>query len=128
MRTIASRASTIMNGLWTGGTVGLRVVGRKAISELNRRYRGVDAATDVLSFPADDPAHHGDIALCWELAVRQARANGNAVEDEALALVCHGLLHLAGYRHDTAEGDAEMTGRTVELCRAAGTEVSTFGH
>lgn len=109
----------------------MRVGGDALLRELNRAYRGVDSATDVLSFPAGPGAlrHHlGDIALSWDAALRQARANGNSVEAEAAALLAHGMLHLAGYDHPDASAQIEMDEKTRELCRLAGYEVTNFGH
>lgn len=117
--------------LFERGTIALRIVDAAAMRQLNRRHRGVDAPTDVLSFPAGAGSlrgHVGDIALCWDAVVRQARENGNAAEAEAAAVVAHALLHLAGHTHDTAERQAEMDAQTVALCRMAGYRVSGFGH
>lgn len=117
--------------LFPRGRVGLRILDDPAIAVLNQRFRAVDTPTDVLSFPAEPgspEAHVGDIALSWPTALRQAAANGNAPLDEALALVAHGLLHLAGHTHDSAADDAAMHAATLDLLAAANTEVTTFGH
>jgi probable rRNA maturation factor len=118
--------------LFPGAQVALRVLDSAAIQGLNREFRRVDQPTDVLSFPADRDSlargHAGDIALSWNAVLAQAAQNGNSPEAEACALLAHGLLHLAGYDHDTDEADAEMTERTLALCRLAGYEVSCFGH
>jgi probable rRNA maturation factor len=115
--------------LFPTATVALRVVDDAAIRRLNREFRGVDEATDVLSFPGEGLAGHGgDIALSWDAVVRQARANGNTPADEAAALVIHGLLHLAGWDHADAAGQEAMDARTRELCQSAGIEVKFFGH
>jgi len=127
---LTAAADRIAETLFPTRLVGLRIVGAGAIRELNRSYRCVDEPTDVLSFPADDAtaSHAGDVALCWDAAVAQARANGNAAEAEALALIAHGMLHLAGFDHPDAAGQEEMDRRTRELCCQAGYEVSIFGH
>ena len=113
------------------GVVALRAVSAAGIRQLNRDYRAVDQATDVLSFPSsceNQHGHAGDIALCWTAVERQAQSNGNTVETEAVALVAHGLLHLAGFDHDSDKADRRMTDLTVKLCREAGIEVRDFGH
>ncbi len=115
--------------LFPAATVALRVVDDAAIRRLNRDFRGVDEATDVLSFPADDlPGHGGDIALSWDAVERQAKANGNSPAAEAAALVIHGLLHLAGWDHADAAAQDAMDARTRELCQSVGIEVKSFGH
>jgi probable rRNA maturation factor len=84
---------------------------------LNRRYRGKDYATDVLSFPViADPLegsrarrpvenrHLGDIVIARGVAGRQARAAGHAGPEELRILALHGLLHLLGYDHERDKG------------------------
>lgn len=75
------------------------------VRDLNRDYLGVDAPTDVLSFPAaeTDPqsgrAYLGDIIISVPRAAEQARAAGHSLADEVQLLVIHGVLHLLGYDH-----------------------------
>jgi len=82
-------------------------VSDKKIRELNRQFRGVDKATDVLSFPADGPddGELGDIAISIETAAVQAKENGLKFEGEIAQLILHGLLHLSGYDHETDNGE-----------------------
>jgi probable rRNA maturation factor len=77
----------------------------KRIRELNRQFRGVDKATDVLSFPEDDPDSLGDVAISVETAERQAKDNGLSFDNEIAQLILHGLLHLSGYDHETDNGE-----------------------
>ena len=93
--------------------------------ELNRRYRGVDRATDVLSFPAGADARApdrplGDIVIARGVAIRQARATGHSPADELKVLALHGLLHLLGYDHEEDEG--EMARLERRLRRKGGLE------
>ena len=81
------------------------------IRELNRRFRGIDSATDVLSFP-DAVAERqrqgqnlGDIAVSVERADLQAKENGLRFDEEISQLILHGLLHLCGYDHETDNGE-----------------------
>ena len=75
-----------------------------AIRELNARWRRVDEPTDVLSFPADEPARVGDIAISIDRARAQAGEIGHSVEDELEVLLLHGMLHLLGHDHETDRG------------------------
>ena len=89
------------------------------VHELNREWRGKDKPTNVLSFPMlerDDllalapdgpPEMLGDLALAHETCAREAAEKGIALAEHAAHLVVHGLLHLAGYDHETSDADAE---------------------
>jgi len=90
------------------GTVTVVVTTDRRMRTINREWRGVDRATDVLSFPAgDDPGpakHLGDLVIARETAARQARAAGHAFSTELRVLALHGLLHLLGYDHERDSG------------------------
>jgi len=72
----------------------------RRIQELNRTFRGMDKATDVLSFPADEPGMLGDVVIARGVARRQAREAGHDLPTELRVLALHGLLHLLGYDHE----------------------------
>jgi len=80
-------------------------VSDKKIRELNRQFRDVDKATDVLSFPAEEPNNLGDVAISVETAATQAKENRLSFENEIAQLILHGLLHLSGYDHETDNGE-----------------------
>jgi len=94
------------------GRVSVLLTTNRAIRSLNRRFRGKNKATDVLSFPADPmpgrlnaadtPA--GDLAISVEIARQQAARQGHALTCELKILILHGLLHLAGHDHETDSG------------------------
>lgn len=83
-------------------------VSEQRIRRMNREFRGKDRPTDVLSFPGanDDLAGSslGDVVISAETAARQASKNGLSFEQEIAQLVLHGLLHLAGFDHETDGG------------------------
>jgi probable rRNA maturation factor len=93
-------------------------VSDRSIRKLNRQFRGVDKATDVLSFPADEPDNLGDVAVSLETAARQAKENGLSFENEIAQLILHGLLHLSGYDHETDNG--EMNRMELKLRKRLG--------
>jgi len=103
-----------------GSTATIAFISDKAIRQLNRQFRNVDKATDVLSFPADyaDKLNLGDIAISVETAARQARENGLTFDEEVAQLILHGLLHLAGYDHETDNG--EMNRLELKIRRRLG--------
>ena len=88
------------------------------IRELNRTYRGVDEATDVLSFPAGDfpNAPLGDVAIAVPYADRQAQTRGVPLEQELAYLAIHGVLHLIGFDDET---DVDREGMMREMNRVA---------
>ena len=81
------------------------ITGDAELRRLNRDFRGMDYATDVLSFPSATPAHHlGDLAISLGRARVQAREFGHDIEHEVEILMLHGLLHLLGLDHETDSG------------------------
>lgn len=124
----------------TDAEMGIAVGSDAEIQEYNRDYRGVDAPTDVLSFPAQGTAqdgrieradipeelrseidrHLGDILIAFPYAKRQARHFGNSAADELLLLAVHGTLHLLGYDHATPEEEAAMWAIQEEILAAWG--------
>ena len=99
-----SRAKRVA-GLQGAVTVLLTTSGE--LRALNRRFRGQDRATDVLSFPAELAGRRkyaGDVAISAEIAAQSARRLGHSTADEIRILVLHGLLHLGGYDHEADHG------------------------
>jgi probable rRNA maturation factor len=98
--------------------VSLVLCGDPAIRALNKRWRGFDKPTDVLSFPQLEgeaspqpkgaPIALGDVVISLPTARRQAREAGKPLVDELALLWVHGLLHLLGYDHATKKGAARM--------------------
>jgi len=86
------------------------------MKSLNRRFRGKDKPTDVLSFPAEPGARKqfaGEIAISAEIASQNARALGHSPAEEVKILVLHGVLHLRGYDHQCDNG--QMARREKQL-------------
>jgi probable rRNA maturation factor len=101
--------------------VTVRIVGSREGRLLNRRYRGRDYATNVLTFVYDaETPLSGDIALCAPVVRREARAQGKSVDAHYAHLLVHGMLHLQGHDHAAAEAAAEMEAREVVILRRLG--------
>ncbi|MCC7117604.1 MAG: rRNA maturation RNase YbeY [Anaerolineales bacterium] len=98
----------------------------RQLHELNRDFLGVDAPTDVLSFPSEelDPEtgaeYLGDILISIPRAIQQAQAAGHPVEAEAQLLVVHGVLHLLGYDHAEAEEKTRMWNEQAKVLERLG--------
>jgi len=101
--TFATRALNAIGKNESSATIAF--VSDKRIRELNRQFRGIDKATDVLSFPAEEESNLGDVAVSVETAATQASDNGLSFDDEIAQLILHGLLHLCGYDHETDNGE-----------------------
>ncbi len=126
-------------GRWPGGpvAVGLIVTNDEGIREMNREYRGINAATDVLSFPLqeyespehpkvvfpqppDEPLSLGDIVLSYPRAVEQAREYGHSLERELAFLLVHGVMHLLGYDHEDLAQTDQMRQEEEKVLQSLG--------
>ncbi|HRL12447.1 MAG TPA: rRNA maturation RNase YbeY [Aggregatilineales bacterium] len=103
--------------------VSVVITDNDGVAALNLEYRGIDAPTDVLSFPSEplpeelrdalgdedeDAAYLGDLVIAFPYASAQAEREQHALDDSLGLLVVHGTLHLLGYDHDTPERKAVM--------------------
>src|SRR5690554_1394503 len=98
----------------------------RTIHELNRDYRGKDRPTDVLAFAAQEAEVFvgpvellGDVVISLETARKQAKDRGWAIAAEIRFLLAHGLLHLLGYDHQTADEERRMLAMGDVLAAAA---------
>ena len=113
LREVARRA-VAPEGLSGPHLLAIHLLDDDGLRAANRARRGVDAPTDVLSFPLlprlqpgepefalppDAPQHLGDVLISYERAVAQAAEYGHPVERELCYLLVHGILHLLGYDH-----------------------------
>ena len=103
-------------------SLSIRITDDEEIRSLNDQYRGIDKATDVLSFSADftdpdiDSRYLGDIVISFIRAEEQAVKRGHLVDEELQLLVVHGILHLLGFDHadpDEKERMWELQGRIL---------------
>lgn len=93
-------------------SLGVRFVGDREMRRVNRQFRGLDKATDVLSFPGDE-GHLGDILISVPTARRQAGEAGHGVDRKLKTLLLHGILHCLGYDHETDQGEMERLERKL---------------
>ena len=106
-------------GLGADVELSLSLVDDAEIQALNREWRDEDAPTDVLSFslvegssfpPTAGPPTLGDVVISVDTAARQAAARDVTLEEELIHLAVHGLAHLCGYDHATADEERVMFG------------------
>lgn len=94
--------------------VSVSIVDGAQIKDLNRDFRNIDRVTDVLSFPIGDKNPEtgeivlGDIVLCAEKVISQAKEFGHTRKRELAFLTCHSMLHLLGYDHIEEDDRLEM--------------------
>ena len=102
----------------------IRVVDEEESRQLNRRYRGKDKPTNVLSFSYGDDqlpdtidAGHllGDLVICASVVSREAEESRQLLDDHWAHLTIHGVLHLLGYDHDTPQHADEMESIEIQL-------------
>ena len=103
----------------------VRVVDREESRRLNAMYRGKDAPTNVLSFPADLPPGVelpllGDIVICAPLVEEEARGQNTTLMDHWAHLTVHGVLHLRGYDHLTDDEAAVMEALETRILTGLG--------
>lgn len=97
-------------------SLGVRLVGDRLMREANRRYRGLDRTTDVLSFPGGATAegrHLGDVLISIPTARRQAIEAAEPLGRELRRLLLHGVLHCLGHDHETDGGEMERLERRL---------------
>lgn len=122
------------------GTVSLSFVDDETIRKLNKQYRQVDHATDVLSFAMTENEDEmfsqpngvnaaanmerllGDVVIAVPTALEQSKAYGHSLEREIGFLFVHGLLHLIGYDHHDEAAEEEMFSLQEEILHRAGLE------
>jgi probable rRNA maturation factor len=104
------------------GEIGVRLTGDPELRELNRQWRGIDRATDVLSFGYDDPPGErvsGDLVVSLDRMAEQARRYRVSRGRELARLVVHGALHLSGHDHHREGERARMRAAEAKGMRAA---------
>lgn len=116
-------SESALRGLGYGDSeLSVLITGNDEIRALNKEYRKIDKATDVLSFPMEDTEMLGDIVISYEKTLSQAREFKVTVDEELGRLLVHGLLHLLGYDHvkggrqakEMREKEEEVLGRLKE--------------
>jgi probable rRNA maturation factor len=109
------------NGVLGDIELGVSIIGDAKMHEFNKKYRGIDSTTNILSFALEDPisvaqlqhvpkvgfvkspdkvTYLGDILLSYPMVVKDAQLEGVTVEQELLFLVQHGTRHLLGIHHE----------------------------
>ncbi len=106
----------------SGASACLLLTSDEHVRELNLKFRGIDASTDVLTFPAGDHAGEqlGDVAISVPFAARQARRRGVSLSQELGYLAIHGALHLVGFDDETDDERDRMVHEMNRIAVEAG--------
>lgn len=123
-KTIAQLAGATLEAIGrAGASLTVAFVRDQRMRNLNRQYRGLNRATDVLSFPNSDELsdesmfetaeYIGDVVISTDTALRQAEEANHSFEREVSELVIHGALHLCGYDHETDRGEMNRLERRL---------------
>lgn len=113
----------------TRAGISLVFVGESEMKSLNRKYRGKNRPTDVLSFSQIEGADKfvkapskdvilGEVVICLPYAEKQAKSAGHSLKFETVILLIHGILHLVGYDHERSEKDAEAMEKLEEKIKS----------
>ena len=117
-RAVARAAATTRST--RGAELAIVLTDDSAIRVLNRDWRGVDKATNVLSFPAKNGGpkpHLGDIVLAFETIAREAKSEHKPFTHHVAHLAVHGFLHLVGYDHEREADALEMEQTERDILR-----------
>ena len=120
-----ARRALAAEGVPTPAELSVVITDDETVQDLNRRYRAIDAPTDVLSFgpgsddafmtPPGSPHQVGEIVISYPEAARGAEEAGGAIDEELAHLLVHGILHLLGYDHESPEEGRAMRAREEAL-------------
>jgi probable rRNA maturation factor len=126
-RVLAALARRVLaaEGVSAPAELSIVVSDDETVRELNRRYRGVDEPTDVLSFglgaedefvtPPGSARQLGEVVVSYPMAARQAKEEGHTVEEELAHLTVHGVLHVLGRDHESPEEARAMRAKEEAL-------------
>lgn len=117
-------AHAALGGRGDAGDLTIRIVDEAESQELNRRYRGKDKSTNVLSFPYDGEALDmpvlGDLVICAPVVNREAAEQQKDPRAHWAHMVVHGCLHLLGYDHEADLEAEKMECREREILAGFG--------
>ena len=125
---LLNAADAALKHMGIDGDITILLADDEGMRGLNRAYRGIDHATDVLSFPFNEgeallgfPGNYiGDIAISYPKARAQAEQYNHSLERELSFLTIHGVLHILGYDHGHDESEGDMFSLQEEILESAG--------
>lgn len=128
-RALANRVARVFTAMVPGKRrmqISVSFVDRATMQRLNKKYRGKNRPTDVLSFCLSDETTsgrrniEGEILFLYEQAKRQAKERSHTTREEITFLLVHGLLHVVGYDHETPRDRARMFPLQTRIAKKLG--------
>ncbi len=129
----------VTQGVVSSAELSVVITDSEKMMALNKQYRDANEQTDVLAFstrestdnnevpfvqPPNGILHLGEIVICYPQALMQAKEHGHSTNREIALLIIHGILHLLGFDHNTAELERQMRTREYAILKSIGKEVS----
>ena len=113
-------ANAAIDKVYKDSEVSITLVDDKQIHKLNKKYRGINKPTNVLSFELGDDILLGDIFISLDTVKREAVAAGISVEEHTAHMIVHGILHLQGFDHLTDVQAKVMEGKEIKILKKLG--------
>ncbi len=113
-------ANTAISAVYKDSEISITLVDDKQIHALNKKYRGIDKPTNVLSFELGDDVLLGDIFISIDTVKREADEAKISVEEHTAHMIVHGVLHLQGFDHIKENEAKIMEGKEVQILKKLG--------
>ena len=113
-------ANAAVSPVYKDSEVSITLVDDKQIQRINKKYRGINKPTNVLSFELGDDILLGDIFVSLDTVKREAKMAGISIEEHTAHMIVHGMLHLQGFDH-IKDSDAEiMESKEIKILKKLG--------
>ena len=113
-------AQAAVGAIYKDSEVSITLIDDKQIQRINKRYRGIDKPTNVLSFELGDDILLGDIFISIDTVIREAKAANISVEEHTAHMIVHGMLHLQGYDHIKDKDAKIMEDKEIKILKKLG--------
>ena len=113
-------ANAAVSPVYKDAEVSITLVDDKQIRVLNKKYRGINKPTNVLSFELGDDMLLGDVFISLDTVKRQAKEAGISVAEHTAHMVVHGMLHLQGFDHIKDDEAKVMENKEIKILKKLG--------
>ena len=113
-------ANAAVSAVYKNSEVSITLVNDAEIKKINKKYRGINKPTNVLSFELDDDVLLGDIFISLDTVRREAKSENISVAEHTAHMIVHGVLHLLGYDHMKEEDEKVMFSLQEEILNEMG--------